>query len=53
MASGEVTPVVDISRKTVFIGTGNNVSKPTDPAYLACIAAGGVEANCISPKRSC
>lgn len=43
-------PIVDTSRKTVYIGTGNNVSKPTDPAYLACIAGGGVEANCISPN---
>jgi polyvinyl alcohol dehydrogenase (cytochrome) len=43
-------PIVDTARGTVFIGTGNNYSKPTDPAYLACIAGGGVEANCISPN---
>jgi len=43
-------PVVDTSRKTVFVGTGNNYSKPTDPAYLACIAGGGVETNCLSPN---
>ena len=29
-------PVVDLDRHTVFIGTGNNYSHPTDPAYLAC-----------------
>ena len=43
------TPVVDASRNTVFVGTGNNYSIPTDPAYVACIAAGGTEASCLSP----
>ena len=33
--------VVDKERRTVFVGTGNNYSHPTDPAYLACISAGG------------
>jgi polyvinyl alcohol dehydrogenase (cytochrome) len=42
-------PVVDEARQTVFIGTGNNYSKPTAPAYVACIAAGGTEATCHSP----
>src|SRR5664279_976194 len=41
-------PVVDLLRGTVYIGTGDNYSHPTDPAYLACIAAGGVEAHCLS-----
>jgi polyvinyl alcohol dehydrogenase (cytochrome) len=40
-------PVVDLLRGTVYIGTGDNYSHPTDPAFLACIAAGGVEANCL------
>jgi polyvinyl alcohol dehydrogenase (cytochrome) len=42
-------PVVDEVRRTVFVGTGNNYSHPTDPAYLACIAGGGSEAACLSP----
>ncbi len=40
-------PVVDLERGTVFVGTGDNYSHPTDPAYLACIAAGGVESTCL------
>jgi polyvinyl alcohol dehydrogenase (cytochrome) len=42
-------PVVDILRGTVFVGTGNNYSHPTDPAYISCVANGGTEANCLSP----
>lgn len=42
-------PVVDADLNTVFIGTGNNYSHPTDPAYLACIAGGHTEASCLSP----
>jgi polyvinyl alcohol dehydrogenase (cytochrome) len=42
-------PVVDASRNTVFIGTGNNYSKPTDPAYLSCVSGGGSESSCLSP----
>jgi polyvinyl alcohol dehydrogenase (cytochrome) len=38
--------VVDPSRGTVFVSTGNNYSHPIDPAYLACIAAGGTAASC-------
>ena len=41
-------PVVDSDRHTVFIGTGNNYSHPTDPTYLACIAGGGQERDCLS-----
>ena len=40
-------PVVDTDRHTVFIGTGDNYSHPTDPAFLACIGAGGTEASCL------
>jgi polyvinyl alcohol dehydrogenase (cytochrome) len=43
------TPVVDLHRETVFVGTGNNYSVPTAPAYNACIKAGGTEAACLSP----
>jgi polyvinyl alcohol dehydrogenase (cytochrome) len=43
-------PVVDSGRKTVYIGTGNNYSVPTDPAYLTCIANGGTEPSCLSPS---
>jgi polyvinyl alcohol dehydrogenase (cytochrome) len=42
-------PVVDAERKLVYIGTGNNYSKPIDPAYTKCIAAGGTEPKCLSP----
>jgi polyvinyl alcohol dehydrogenase (cytochrome) len=40
-------PVVDTARNSVFIGTGDNYSHPTDPAFLACIGAGGTEAACL------
>lgn len=43
------SPVVDTTRGTVFVSTGNNYSHSTDPAYLACIAfPGATEAECIS-----
>ncbi len=42
-------PVVDPARNTVFVGTGNNYSVPTAPAYVACIAAGGTRASCEAP----
>jgi polyvinyl alcohol dehydrogenase (cytochrome) len=42
-------PVVDARRKTMFIGTGNNFSTPTDPAYVNCILAGGTQKACLSP----
>jgi len=41
-------PVVDVDRGTVFVGTGNNYSVPTDPTYVACIKNGGSESTCIS-----
>lgn len=43
-------PVVDTQRNTLFVGTGDNYSHPTDPTYLACINAGGKEATCLSPS---
>jgi polyvinyl alcohol dehydrogenase (cytochrome) len=42
-------PIVDVKRKLLYIGTGNNYTKPTDPAYTKCIAAGGTEPKCLSP----
>ena len=42
-------PVVDLKRKLVFIGTGNNYTKPNDPAYTSCISGGGTETKCLSP----
>lgn len=44
------TPVIDTARKMVYVGTGNNYSIPTDPAYTSCIAGGGTEATCLSPN---
>jgi polyvinyl alcohol dehydrogenase (cytochrome) len=44
-------PVVDLLRGTVYVGTGDNYSAPTDPAYLACISAGGTAPNCQSPHN--
>lgn len=43
--------VIDKSRGTVFVSTGNNYAKPTDPSYLACIAGGGSVAACSSPDN--
>jgi polyvinyl alcohol dehydrogenase (cytochrome) len=45
------SPVVDAARKSVFVATGNNYAKPTDPAYLTCIANGGTEPGCLSPNN--
>ncbi len=42
---------VDTKRGSVFVGTGNNYAHPTDPAYLACVAAGGTAAACTSPAN--
>lgn len=41
---------VDLLRGTVFAGTGDNYSVPTDPAYVACVVNGGAPASCISPN---
>lgn len=42
-------PVVDLQRKAVFIGAGDNYMKPTTAAYRKCIADGGTEPRCLSP----
>lgn len=44
------TPVVDLHRGTVYVGTGNNYSVPTASTYVSCIKNGGTEAACISPN---
>jgi polyvinyl alcohol dehydrogenase (cytochrome) len=44
-------PIVDMRRGTVYVGTGDNYSAPTDPAYLACTSAGGTASNCQSPHN--
>jgi polyvinyl alcohol dehydrogenase (cytochrome) len=50
-------PVVDVARGTVYVGTGNNYSHPTDPAYLTCLTNGSgkgnqkLEADCLSPDN--
>ena len=41
------SPVIDTGRNTVYVGTGNNDTHPTDPAYLTCIGNGGTEAECL------
>src|SRR5262249_31718999 len=43
------SPVVDPARNSLFVGTGNNYSHPTDPAYLACVSGGAPAASCLSP----
>jgi len=42
---------VDPARGTVFVGTGNNYSVPSDPAYAACLGAGGTAASCNRPDN--
>jgi len=42
---------IDPDAGTVFASTGNNYSHPKDPAYLACVSAGGTAANCTSPAN--
>ncbi len=42
--------VVDKARGTIFVGTGNNYSIPTAPAYTQCINNGGTEVSCIDPN---
>lgn len=43
------TLVPDATRNLVYASTGNNYSTPTDPAYQACITAGGTQESCLSP----
>jgi polyvinyl alcohol dehydrogenase (cytochrome) len=46
------TPVVDVARGRVFVGTGNNYSHPTDSTFTACMAIPGkTEADCLSPDN--
>jgi polyvinyl alcohol dehydrogenase (cytochrome) len=42
--------VVDKSRNTIFVGTGNNYSIPTAPAYTQCINNGGTDVSCLDPN---
>jgi polyvinyl alcohol dehydrogenase (cytochrome) len=42
------SPVVDLARGTVYVGTGDDYADPTDPAYLSCIASGGIPSGCQS-----
>lgn len=42
-------PAVDLTRRTLYVSTGNDYSIPLDPAFVACMAAGGNEAACLSP----
>lgn len=44
-------PVVDLSRGSVYVGTGDNYSTPTDPAYVTCVNAGGDPATCQAPNN--
>jgi polyvinyl alcohol dehydrogenase (cytochrome) len=44
-------PVVDSTRGTVFVSTGDNYTDPTDPAYASCISASGTPASCQSPEN--
>ena len=41
----------DKHRGSDFVGTGNKLSVPTAPAYLACVAGGGTAATCNSPQN--
>jgi len=44
--------VVDESRNSVFVSTGNNYASPTDPTYVACMSSvGGTAASCSSPDN--
>jgi polyvinyl alcohol dehydrogenase (cytochrome) len=44
-------PVVDSKSNTIYVGTGNNYSTPSDQAYLTCISGGGTAATCSSPNN--
>jgi polyvinyl alcohol dehydrogenase (cytochrome) len=45
-------PVVDPQRGSLYVGTGNNYSHPTDAAYTMCInSPGGTPATCSSPDN--
>jgi len=42
-------PVVNLARRLVYVGTGNNYDKPRTAAFAKCIADGGTEPKCLSP----
>jgi polyvinyl alcohol dehydrogenase (cytochrome) len=42
------SPVVDLARNTIYVGTGNNYSLPA--AYTTCINNGGTPATCLDPS---
>jgi polyvinyl alcohol dehydrogenase (cytochrome) len=42
-------PVINLARRLVYIGTGNNYDKPKTAAYAKCIGDGGTEPKCLSP----
>jgi polyvinyl alcohol dehydrogenase (cytochrome) len=44
-------PAVDLTRGLIYVGTGNNYSVPTAPAYTSCISGGGTPATCQSPDN--
>jgi len=44
-------PVVNPARKLVYIGTGNNYARSTDPAFASCINSGRTESQCMSPDN--
>lgn len=44
-------PVVDVARGTVYVGTGDNYTTPTDSAYVACVNAGGTAPACQAPNN--
>ena len=44
-------PVIDPESGTMFLGTGDNYTAPTDPNYLSCIGGGGTAATCQSPNN--
>jgi len=45
------SPVVDLERGTVFVGTGDNYTAPTAPTYVSCISSGGIPSTCQSPEN--
>ena len=45
------SPVVDLSRGTVFVGTGDNYTTPTDSTYLHCVKSGEAPSDCQSTNN--
>jgi polyvinyl alcohol dehydrogenase (cytochrome) len=42
-------PVVNMARRLVYIGTGNNYTNPKTAAFAKCMTDGGTEPKCLSP----